>query len=511
MRWLALAPCLAATGCNWVFGLGPTVSVDAPLLELPPDRTQLVWAIATTDGMPAAPGVDPTLEYTPIGSESARPMRPTVQVGDERGLSDVAYSVDDGTFQIPFDLRDVPHRVVYTLPGESVPHEWQWSVPNGIITVPRTTRADSPAPPTNSGYKLTPNGMPQLVGPVLVTSGAFSYSLMNPGVDAQQSGSTLSYRYSQYAKPFLGPLGTPDPAKGDWELLGEFESQAAGQRSALSGWAMASLELAANTLATPAMEPQWTTTKRTLSTLACSTTPADCLPAANATPTQQRLTAVLGAGTMTQHLSYGVSPSTELPGFVPGVAPDYIDQPVLLAFVNSSNLDSSFTFADPSGALALERVIAMRVGSSRAVNGATLTSTIQAITNSFTGTLAFPAPLATNVMLGSTNLSGATDAVPLPASSGVLMLHFVPEATRTADDYVVTLYELTGSSLAPLRVYHVLTADVKVDANLLVSGHHYAFGITARNGLPDAVRGDYRKAQYPFASTTTFPRTFIVQ
>ena len=38
------------------------------------------------------------------------------------GLAQVTYDVtDDGSFEIPYALRTAPHRIVYTLPGESVP------------------------------------------------------------------------------------------------------------------------------------------------------------------------------------------------------------------------------------------------------------------------------------------------------------------------------------------------------------------------------------------------------
>src|SRR5690606_11364648 len=92
MRRIALAALLAVTGCNWVFGLEPTVSGDAGDSELPPGgRSKLVWAIATTDGTPAPPALDPTIEYRPIGSEERHPELPIIQVGNDDGLVEVAY------------------------------------------------------------------------------------------------------------------------------------------------------------------------------------------------------------------------------------------------------------------------------------------------------------------------------------------------------------------------------------------------------------------------------------
>src|SRR6185369_5504248 len=156
MRWLALAPLLAVTGCNQIFGLQPTIAIDAapPGEALPPGpRTQLLWAIATTDGMlPAPPAAqfDPELVYPPFGSEQLHPEVPIVMVGDEMGLMPAPYNVADGSFEIPFALKDSPHRIVYTLPGESVPHEVQWSITGAKLTVPRTTRDDAPRIPDSS-------------------------------------------------------------------------------------------------------------------------------------------------------------------------------------------------------------------------------------------------------------------------------------------------------------------------------------------------------------------------
>jgi hypothetical protein len=110
------------------------------------------------------------------------------------------------------------------------------------------------------------------------------------------------------------------------------------------------------------------------------------------------------------------------------------------------------------------------------------------------------------------NLSAdAADDAPVPASSSLVKLTFDAESSHKADDYVVTLYEIDGGSLAPVRVYHVLAPEVKIDGTLLVSGHTYVFGITARSGFGGADRGDYAKATYPFGVSTTFPRTFVVQ
>src|SRR5690348_12340591 len=133
----ALVPLVAATGCNWFYGLEHTVPLDASDAPMN-SRTQLVWAIATTDG---AGSVDPEIKLEPIGGGSARPMPPTILIGAEGALQPATYDAD-GSFEIPYTLRDSPHRIQYTLPYEAVAHEVQWSITGAVLTIPRTTRLD---------------------------------------------------------------------------------------------------------------------------------------------------------------------------------------------------------------------------------------------------------------------------------------------------------------------------------------------------------------------------------
>jgi hypothetical protein len=295
-------------------------------------------------------------------------------------------------------------------------------------------------------------------------------------------------------------------------MIAELASRSASQ-SSIDAYALTKLDLKPNMMSVPSPEPLWImpTNERTLSTGSCPGT--ECMPSLSTSTAVGRLHAVLGAGgTETTFLVYGVSPSTDLPGFLPGVAPLYIERPLIMPFLESTRFDSTLVLADPSPELGLDRVVTARASLSRVVNGVTLTSSLQAITNKFELTgLPLSAPLAINVMLTDISLSGATDAVPIPASSSILPLQFGTEGALTADDYVVTLYELTGTALAPIRIYQVIAPQVKIDGSLLVAGHQYVFGITARSGFPGIDRGDYGKATYPFSATTTFTRTFVVQ
>jgi hypothetical protein len=493
MRRIALAPLLAVTGCNWVFGLDATIEIDAaPVSELPPGpRTKLVWGIATTDGMPAAPGIDPVVEYKPIGSEPLYPAPPMIQVGDDSGLAPATYDSTDGSFEIPYPLRESPHRIVYTLPGESVPHEVQWALTGATLVVPRTTRADAPKPPANSGYTITPTGLAgSLSAPIAFTSGVFTAT--DEFSAFEQTGAAITFRYAASAKPLAGPSGAPQGGKGDWVLLTEWVPRGNTQTS-VYGWALArEVDLVANMMTSPASQPAWTTGDRTLSQLGCPG--INCLPSGNVAQTGQRLDNVLGSlgGTDSARMAYGA--------------------PLMLAFLESSSIDGSITLADPTASLGLKPVVFSRLATSRTVGGVQLTSAIQAVTDVFSGSIQYGAPLATNIKLGDISLSvDQADNVMIPASSGPIRLKFETEAGYSADDFVITLYEINATSLAPVRIYHVIQPEVKIDGTLLASGHTYVFGITARSGFGGADRGDYQKAQYPFGSTTTFPRTFTIQ
>jgi hypothetical protein len=92
-------------------------------------------------------------------------------------------------------------------------------------------------------------------------------------------------------------------------------------------------------------------------------------------------------------------------------------------------------------------------------------------------------------------------------------LDWAPESGNiniSVDDYVVTLYELAGGNMVPMRRYQVTAPKVKIDGALLVTGHRYIFSITSRKGFPQASTGDYSVVQLPFSETTTFPLAFVI-
>jgi hypothetical protein len=232
----------------------------------------------------------------------------------------------------------------------------------------------------------------------------------------------------------------------------------------------------------------------------------------------------LGAlkGPFQEFMLYGMSPSTGLPGFLPGLAPDYLDRASILPFALSTSIDASITLKDPSLAvdgmgqkiLAFDRVISARVSAPRTVDGVTLTTAIQAITKNFVGQMQFDAPLALGVQLGGADLSTADGVMFDRSSPGIPLTWSIEPSVGTpilADDFIVTLFEVTPTGLAQVRIYQVLTNAVTIDGSLLQVGHEYVFSITARKGLGNTKQGDYRVVSYPFVEATTFPATFHIR
>jgi hypothetical protein len=484
----ALALLVTISGCNWVFGLEKTSvydgGVDAP--DAPPSiRTKLVWG--------ATKSTSTQLDYAGILPDS-----PVVMVGEPLGgmpLQTVAYDAD-GSFAIPYTLREAPHRIVYTLPGETLVHEVQWSVSGATLVVPRSSRVNPPPVPNNSGYDLTPVGQTSaLQTPLLMTTGVFTYT--RGGAGFTKSGANTKFIFST-AKPLAGPLGAPEMGKGDKVILADWASRGGGL-SSIAGYAITSVDLMTGGPTVPPTQPTWVTVTTQHSPSSGSST--DPIPVVNGTAIDNRL-ATVSTGVGAQEMRYGVSPSLNLPGFVDG-------QPMMLSFMEASPLQATFIVTDPTSELGYDRVFAVRATRTRTVDTATLTSSIQTMTNQLSGTMTFGAPLALNIKLSMTNVS--TDAT-YPASSQATTLKWDAESGYTAHDYLVTLYEIPASgALIPRRVYQVLTPTVTVDGSLLDAAHKYTFAITSRNGFPNAKQGDYKTVSSPFSEATTFSGAITVQ
>jgi hypothetical protein len=416
----------------------------------------------------------------------------------------VEYDVGDGTFEIPRTLAQ-PYRIVYLVPNDPVPHEVQTNVASGALTVPRATRLHAPVPPAACGYRITPIGQTgTFVAPSIATSGAFIFD--QDANHFTSTGASVDYSFDP-KKALVGPAGAPEAARDDWILLMEWTAN--GSTSTVSGWARTSLDLVAGVFTAPATQPPWNTMTTTRSALQCPG--SSCLPTFSTASAQQRLMTTVGAGTTSTAFAYGVTPLAELPNLVPAGPPIYGMRPLMIPFAVATAIPSSITLADPSAMLAFDRVVHGRVASSRTANGVVLTSALDVVTNQQSGSVAFAAPLADSIMIGNREIGRtAPDGLPIP-TAGIAPLIFTLEASFAADDYLITLFEITNALPKPVRTFEVVEPTVYLEAELFAAGHTYVFSITSRVGWPNIDAADYTRAELPFSTATVFTRTFLAQ
>lgn len=523
MRGTLFAVVAAATGCNWIYGLDPTVAIDAapPGLDAPEQPkvySSLAWVIPETDGVGTP---DAVLAYYPIGIEPTRPEVPTILVGPPLGvgpLQPAPYNVGTveglvGAFEIPFDLRNEPHRIVYTLPGNPVPHEVQLTAAGAKLVVPRFTRLHSLPPPAASGYTMKPIGYPGISGGAtdigrLYTSGSFSaMELLGFFEYSDVNGTRITLpEWPAKAKTFGDRLGTPEPAKGDWVLFMDLDIDAT-EKYVAKGYALTKIELGDTGPTGPTTEPTWETATIAMST-ANASSPLPTFPMSGGKVRMMNALQGLIANEPDDYWIYGMTPSTQVPGIVLGTPPYDFQDPVMVRIAESGIIQFGVTTVDPP--LGFERVVYAQYVASRNVGGVNLRSSMQVITNRFSGQSNWAGTFALNIKLGATDLSGPMDAVAIEQSSAPVKLTWSRETTYGADDYVVTLYELGNGKLTPIRHYYVTKESVDIDASQLQLFRTYLFAIRARVGFPGASQADYSVATYPFSMTTTMSRTFEI-
>src|SRR5512143_3382469 len=183
-------------------------------------------------------------------------MTPQIMVGAPLGmmppLAAAPYDTSDGSFEIPYTLRMAPHRIVFTLPGETVAHEVQWSVSGATLVIPRTSRLDAALVPAASGYTITPTGLAAAPSvPALFTTGA--YTSNRTISDFTPSGASTTFHYATDAEALTTPLAAPESAKGDVVLLTEWATHQnyPTNQASIDGFAIAKVDLAAGTLSVP--------------------------------------------------------------------------------------------------------------------------------------------------------------------------------------------------------------------------------------------------------------------
>jgi hypothetical protein len=517
MRTIAVALLVAAPGCNWVFGLQTTKLIDAAQVDsvdAPPDAVYFTFTLDHQIGTSDSSG--------PIAaSYAAISPAPAITVGALGNATVGVTYQSDGTFLVPHDVVNQPWRLVYTISGDPVPSEVQWNVSGGHLTLPWPARANDTAPPTNSGYQVNPTGTAPTgsIQPMFVTSGAFTDSAVSPG---DVSGANVGFHFDSEAHAVLGPLGTPAGAQGDWVGYLDWRLQVntvSPKTTAYwtSGVAIAAAPPLTGGSLTPAA-PTWVTT------------PASHSVSYDTIATQGRMGALVtyGASCCDFHLEYGMLASPNIAPFAPvrgsfgtnyytttPSPPPGLDQPLITAIYRYDNYSMTapptITPVEPPASIVKQPLVYYpRMTASRSVNGVPLASSFLEVTT--TSPFTFDAPLALSATLGSTSLAMTPqDAVPFTAVTGLVTLAWTDETGHTADDYVVTLYQVT-TSLQPIRRYHVFHPSAKIDGALLESGKTYVFGITARKGFPHAqdTMPDYSTVTLPFFETTMFPMAFIV-
>lgn len=517
MRGLAVGVLGLALGCNQIFGIKDTRVFDGAVDVPPPvpKHTYLAWGIGQLQpsGQP-----DPMIDYVGIGFETSRPARPTIRVGPEldangdASLADAVYEpAPSGTEQFPggFDVPDEllgrHWRMVFMLPDDPVPHEVQWTVSSAYLVIPRLTRRDAAPVPDNSGYSITPVGGPTLIAPSIMTSGVWTST-----TDLHYSGKTFLPDFVD-AQALTGPAGAPESSKGDWVLATDWTSLDQYETS-VDGWAMTQVDLVAGEHPQPTPQPTWRT--GTAKQIPIQANGLNCGRLDSAQPDFFPMPTTCKMGTSL--LAYGMLPAPGLPAFGAD------GRPLFLSLDNSTIIKTMLTVFDVDASVPLPRALYSKLVSDRTYNSLTLESSLEVVTQDLTGTLVYPAALTTNEQLtddaNTSTFQLDTDADGsrmLAISSDVLLFKYTYESTQnaSADELEITLFEIVGSALQPVRQYIVPDAatSVRIDRKLLVSGHTYVFRTTSHRGYPSTTNGDYRTVTYPFGQSTKFSGTFVVQ
>ena len=508
MRCAALGLLVGCFGCNQIFGLHQTVELDAagPGRDAQAPNGSLRWVIA--DGTPLD-------SMHPALPQAAIVPSPVIQLGplDTGTLTAVSYRAD-GTFVVPLDLLGRNWRLVYTLPSDPVPHEIQWQASTPQIVVPRTSRANPAPVPAMSKYEITATNLDASMGfnePTLVTSGVFTNSRIVTAAGAIK----VTFDFEPSARPLLGPEGAPERAKGDWVLLADWVAPTSTtlDKTIGLGWTN-QLDLVANTTSMAGVT--WKTDN-----VGHGVMTADSIAHARM---NFALSSLVGTDEA-RHMTYGLSPSLQLPPFIEpnqGLSPfrvglaetsPYQEVPVLLPLFDEANIESSLDCVDVDpNQVRLPHVLYARFQNTRqTAGGLRLTSSLAMITNSF-DVSAYPASLSTKETLDTVDL-WAADGTMISATTGPMTLAFVPDMTHgeSADEFIVTLYEIMGTTLKLIRTYEVIAPKVRIDGPLLQVGHSYAFEISSHKGVPNASDGDLATITFPFGSSTKFTGTFTMK
>jgi hypothetical protein len=517
MRRVAGVGLLLLVSCNQIFGLTPAKTWDASIdatIDVP--HVVFTWQLATslTSGAP-----DPALGYPPFGPSFAPQVRIatlspnlTLPLAPFEHADYLTSPGMEGWIPIPRTYLGTTWRLEYTLPG-GAPHEVQWAPEDkiGHLTVPMVGPVGRDPVPGGSGYKITPtNFVGAYSTPRVLTTGLWTDGL----VTAPNAGSTITYDFSN-AVSLSGPVGRPDTVPGARAMLVDFVTDTTPPPGNIPCTRVASGSASVDpTLQASVPTVQSVTWDR-------GTRPVDA-PSIDK-PIFDRLATYPLHGTFSPTASvvlYGAVASTAFPGLVgvpPAFTPVKLPIPAMQILVqcryDRNPLPSA---ASPTALDDFPRVLHIQLVSTRQVLGAELNAGLETVIASSPAggfKIAFPAPLATMVMLttptGLIDLSGPGDQIPIGRPSR-FRLAFTSESGSElrADYHDVILHKIASGGLTTERIFTVTAPEVQIDGSLLAPSTDYVFEIRTYKGHAMAPLGDFVPVDYPYGAAIVFTRTF---
>lgn len=487
---------ISAPACNWVFGIDPTLLVDAGSGpgEAPLPAGRLTWMIAATDTL-----------GNPIAAAEFRAITPppSAKIGAITGaLTDVALDAT-GSFETPRAFPGTPWRLVYQLPND-IPREVHWRPGVGRVphmVVPLYGRADrAPIPGPNTVMSLTPLGSPPTTYnlPRVFTIGVWTESLPVPTT----TGPTFNYNLNQSTQ-LSGPPGAPERVKGDKVVLSEFQS-IGGNCRAGNGSAAFELDLIDGVSSTFRAET-WRNTGGAVIVNGDST----------GDRTRVALSAGAAIGSVRVVIQVGASPSSAMPMFTQRTSFLGLRGPLVIAMLEC---DVTFTsalpiFSMPAALSVFPRLAQLQLTADRTTAGAVLTSGVAAVSLMSTDTANLDLTLALPVApfrLGSLDLS-STDGSLLPGGTDPLVFTFGNEAGMMVPEYYeVVLHRIEGGSAIPERAYTITSPTLTIERSVLAgAGTQYVFQVRSFLGAPGAADADFTRYSPMQSSAVTWTHSFI--
>jgi hypothetical protein len=480
----------------------------------------LDWQNAT---LLASGAPDPVIRFVPIDPAPRvriAPLEVAFASSPDDDHDKTSYSPSDGSIAIPGSYLNTTWRLEYTLAG-GPPHEVQWAPEDrqGHLTVPVFGRLQREMVPSGSGYAITPPTPPASYhDPRVFTTGVWTEG------KATLSGATIDYDFTT-AVSLSGAPGRPEPATGDHAVAIDFGPDPNPNPTKCT-IALGSAELdsaALEPLRHTAQTPAWDSGRKPVMSDPVGLMFIDRLGNA--------LGKLESGGKLSpaSQLVFGTTPSIDMPGLsaTPESAtllgmllPVPVIQPLLQCPREQNPLPDT---AQPMLLDRFPRILHVQLVDTRQILGVTLASGMETVLTAATAsskfTMAFPAPLATQITLttpaqGVVDLAGDTDQVAVGAPRGVFRLAFAPEAGTDlrVDYYDVVLHRITttggASGLTTERIYTVTVPSVRIDGAVLAPGADYVFEIRSFKGHPRAQHGDFSAVDYPYGAAVVFTRTF---